>query len=266
MTTLHTFWHLQDARTHKSDMRTGVSSCERLTSSGRTAWIGAGRWVDGYPYGSGAPRSYARSALPRPFDDWRSGSESSASMLNRTNTAGGHTWVGPGGLGLTSQAVRGAQQDLEPQDSRTPRAQESQRRASRASCSNTTSRFGAAEARATDSPGGLVVWSHPNGISSLPAAPFTPSQTVRGTPYAVHNESSRAVCRADWFWNSAAGHPNELQHPIESLVASMQRSGQPVPQHAPPPSMPRLGHDWVVGPCRRASSPDIHIDSAALFA
>ena len=264
MTTLHTFWHLQDARTHKSEMRTGVSSCERLTSSGRTAWIGAGRWVDGYPYGSGAPRSYARSALPRPFDDWRSGSESSASMLSRTNTAGGHTWVGPGGLGLTSQAVRGAQQDLEPQDSRTPRAQESQRRASRASCSSTTSRFGAAEARATDSPGGLVVWSHPNGISSLPAAPSTPPQTVRGTPYAVHNESSRAVWRADWFWNSAAGHPNELQHPIESFVASRQRSGQPVPQHAPPPSMPRLGHDWVVGPCRRASSPDI--DSAALFA
>ena len=214
-----------------------MASTPRLTlTAGRTAWIGAGRWVDGYPYGSGAPRSYARSALPRSFDDWRSGSESSPSMLSR------------------------------PQVSRTPRAQESQRRAARASCGN-TSRFGAAEARATDSPGGLVVWSHPNGISSLPAAPSTPPQTIRGTPYAVHNESSRAVWRADWFWNSAAGHPNELQHPIESYVASTLRSGQPVPQHAPPPSMPRLGHDWVAGPCRRASFPENpDIDSSALFA
>lgn len=242
--------------------RDGMASTPRLTlTAGRTAWIGAGRWVDGYPYGSGAPRSYARSALPRSLEKIQNQNAS-----RRTNTAGGHTWVGPRGLGLTSQAGCGAQQDLEPQVSRTPRAQESQRRAARASCGN-TSRFGAAEARATDSPGGLVVWSHPNGISSLPAAPSTPPQTIRGTPYAVHNESSRAVWRADWFWNSAAGHPNELQHPIESYVASTLRSGQPVPQHAPPPSMPRLGHDWVAGPCRRASFPENpDIDSSALFA
>lgn len=202
----------------------------RLTLSGVTAWMNGGLWVDGYAYGSARARPVHST---RSFDDWRGVSESTGSMLRRTNTAGGHTSMGP----------RLHVQEMEPRAtgmSANPERQQSR---------------GHREPFRHVGAGAVGAAAACTRRGCLPAGRVTPSQTFR-TPYSVYNESIRAVARADWFWNTEAGHANELQHPIATARPAGQRfdaSTRPASARASlAPSKARLSHDWVTGPRRVA--------------
>lgn len=162
----------------------------RLTLTGVTAWIGAGRWRDGYAYGN-TPRNYARplsarSVMAPEHMGWRQAAVPTADLLRRTGTAGGR-W---------SSLPRPIRAGVEAVDVSTPPPASTWVR------NDARPPHRAHETR-----------------RSLPATPRIGQSA--GTPYSISNETRRS--RNDWFWTSGAGHINELARPVR-VAASMASS------------------------------------------
>lgn len=173
------------------------------TQSSKSAWIGGGRWCDGYPHGAVMRRP--------PLLPLR---QLCCSLPTAANSAGAYR--------------RGTVTPSRPCSAR-------------AACSARTAcspHVVSNDGHVLPSSGAVLSSRQSQGIPTSHDQVAATSYAL-GAPYSISNETR---LRNDWYWKSAAGHMNEIQHPFARTVPSTKQPSR-IPQDSD-----RQSRAWVTGP------------------